>query len=1128
MQSQDEGDCAFSLLRVQLAFNGLVVSASPRDSSTPLNSFISQTLKLLRLDAESGEGGAHGAAVVSPVYHRMEDVVRCRDGAEAGLCAGGYAETAEEALAHCEGEPACASSSGSSSGSSSSGSSSGMHAWVCLLAAKCLMCVYAQYNDAVSFAKRGLKHLNLNTPLHSLSPANLLVRFEAMFLIGELYEQLGEVERALPYLADARSVSASAGAGEASPASPPSLPSSFLGAVYSTHILRVWHRLGSARFEEVCEMLARTAAPDTAAAAMGAEQAGGREWAAGVLGEAGRLAVSALRGSGGGSGAGQRVTSYRHIWWQFDFLGKPNGGGALFHTSLGAGLRGRLHRALSNTDSNTNSNNSNSDSDGDEAYGSLDGLGALGVQCMDSFDASRAVRRRMAHAAMLGGEPSFAPFYFASTSCSPSVRPAREAMVPAPVPASGAGAGGRAGEKATRSHAISVMDASLLGAGRRAPLDQVQNLLIEMLSNFETGATGAIDINSSAAHAKYSSEANSDPLSLDVAVICIATEESRGRLLVSRYDRLFGPLSVSVPLGEALGPAGLPRRWAALTEGNVQQLTATLGPESAGWGAAQKREWWEARGRLDADMLAFSRDLLSAGLGAWRCLLSDTATPTPAAAMSAPGQTPASALLKVVANANAAIDASDLKSLLNGTASTANATHTGNSKARGGRQKAQKGESAAAEQPAAQSFDRVEPWLRLLLCSLDATFLAASPLSVDECRAVAARVLGRAQDTPGGGREAEAMPCPRLDPPGETGSAGGGDADLLPLVDALIADFTRLQTESGADPPPQTETPLAAAPAPAPAPAPVDRAYAAMSVVELKAALKGAALPLGGKKADLIARLQEARPPGRERSSSPAVDGQSSSSSSSSSSSTSSSSSSSSQRVAKSHTILILDEGLQGMPWENTPALCGRGCSRVPNLAVLCALAAPPGRDSRARGRGSRGGASDGGGGGVATVQDVEGLAKLLGDLDIQHPVDASLSAEGSDASDTEEPKLSKRNQTATSAKMKEQLGGIDKENVTSSRGTKSSSSSSGQAASCWFCIDPEGNLPRTRETMSAFLLPLAERYRWTGVIAETPPENVVRWVRLDLQHSIDCCIGLITILIYLHLHIHIHVHVHV
>jgi hypothetical protein len=212
-----------------------------------------------------------------------------------------------------------------------------------------------------------------------------------------------------------------------------------------------------------------------------------------------------------------------------------------------------------------------------------------------------------------------------------------------------------------------------------------------------------------------------------------------------------------------------------------------------------------------------------------------------------------------------------------------------------------------------------------------------------------------------------------------------------------------------------------------------------LSVAELKSKLKSLSLPQTGKKADLIKRLQDTTcskqeiettmNPDKATNSDPNI------------------------ASAANHIILMLDESLQNIPWENVSFLSQRQCSRSPNFSILLRL--------------------------LASNQQQKCTAP---DRDPLRP----LSIENISYEKFGKIKVSKKGAGKKSSKVDDPI--IESEGV-------SSSSSIGKLDRAWFCIDPEANLSKTRELLSTFLAPLASRWSWRGYAGECPPENTVRYV---------------------------------
>ena len=133
------------------------------------------------------------------------------------------------------------------------------------------------------------------------------------------------------------------------------------------------------------------------------------------------------------------------------------------------------------------------------------------------------------------------------------------------------------------------------------------------------------------------------------------------------------------------------------------------------------------------------------------------------------------------------------------------------------------------------------------------------------------------------------------------------------------------------------------------------------------------------------------------------------------------------------HMVLILDETLQQIPWEVLPCLRGKTCSRMPSFALL---------------------------------------------LHVLTRYQPSRTA--ADSSD-----IQPSNTRALSESCHADLGHSTEE---------SDAVHTSNLQHTWYVLDPEGNLPATRATMSAFLQPYIDRYNWSGYIGEIPSEVAARY----------------------------------
>lgn len=60
-------------------------------------------------------------------------------------------------------------------------------------------------------------------------------------------------------------------------------------------------------------------------------------------------------------------------------------------------------------------------------------------------------------------------------------------------------------------------------------------------------------------------------------------------------------------------------------------------------------------------------------------------------------------------------------------------------------------------------------------------------------------------------------------------------------------------------------------------------------------------------------------------------------------------------------------------------------------------------------------------------------------------------------------------------------------------RSGNTSSPTAVSAQNVWYSVDPEGNLPGTADTMTAFLKPYVDRFQWTGVVSQLPSMSTLK-----------------------------------
>jgi len=101
------------------------------------------------------------------------------------------------------------------------------------------------------------------------------------------------------------------------------------------------------------------------------------------------------------------------------------------------------------------------------------------------------------------------------------------------------------------------------------------------------------------------------------ALCAVVHEPCSNTIIISRYD-LVGTYSITIPGGEKLEV--LLAAWAEIMIRNSKQLKCTASEDVTKWSSKEKRQWWDERQKLDADLQLFLNDL-EALLGPWKSLL---------------------------------------------------------------------------------------------------------------------------------------------------------------------------------------------------------------------------------------------------------------------------------------------------------------------------------------------------------------------------------------------------------------------------------------------------------------------------------------------------------------------------
>lgn len=205
-----------------------------------------------------------------------------------------------------------------------------------------------------------------------------------------------------------------------------------------------------------------------------------------------------------------------------------------------------------------------------------------------------------------------------------------------------------------------------------------------------------------------------------------------------------------------------------------------------------------------------------------------------------------------------------------------------------------------------------------------------------------------------------------------------------------------------------------------------------------------------------------------------------------------------------SHVVLILDELVQAMPWECLPSLRNMQCSRVPGFTLLLAMLMNRQKkltltSNRLEGKGESEGECevDGGGVGPPTIKDKDkdkAWKKVTNEKENTKGNGKTMESGGVT---TAHANVSALKKTSTASTSSSSASSSSKSNagkkITADIPPSTTSPTTLSARKCWYAIDPEGNLPGTRSTMTSFLQTYIHKWGWRGIVAEIPPPDLVR-----------------------------------
>jgi hypothetical protein len=186
---------------------------------------------------------------------------------------------------------------------------------------------------------------------------------------------------------------------------------------------------------------------------------------------------------------------------------------------------------------------------------------------------------------------------------------------------------------------------------------------------------------------------------------------------------------------------------------------------------------------------------------------------------------------------------------------------------------------------------------------------------------------------------------------------------------------------------------------------------------------------------------------------------------------------------SRGHVVLVLDEKLQQLPFECMPCLRETNCSRVPGFALLLKMI-------RAK---------------MMVKQNNQNI--------IHSQYQNGNSKNNSCSLKKNEGASDGKRSNVTQAQI---IKGVEMTNEYKGRELMTQHIPSNQQLiknknlclnKCWYVIDPENNLPLTRQKMGDFIIPHAKKYQWKGFIGEFPE-----------LHSVRCVYTYIYIYIYIYI----------
>ena len=946
--------------------------------------------------------------------------------------------------------------------------------WLALLASKTLMYVYGDYQAAYALTRRVLGVCGVGSGCMAYDimtrVGELALRSEALLLTGDQHEATGNLSSCLSYLAEAIADSGCSFSEADTNSTPPQTSGATLGANLGLRVaqmvalsaLRIWYRTGSTAFASTLTRLLGVTGG----------QHEGKHASPLLLPEvqAAATAIACLT-SDTEQGSALAGLDFRHLnlVWTSDLKHVC----ALPHALRNSLADARREASMLATSESTPAalvglSGLTTNTCAPASLSVLQGQSTAAVEVYGlPFDVHRQLRRQAAvqllrtqtheddastdcELVLGGNDRGFLPFLLTCASMGTSTECALDSKSSQASPHSGFFA-----------HVARVgREVNAACAGDNNAMASVHRLLTQML----------IDLGQTATQAD-AGEADRPCSTESAGLVALTLDDASDTLLVARMTQ-DGALTAALPLGGRVRV--LLKEWTAAMSANKEQLRQTHDAALlATWTDVEKKAWWKAREETDANLKRLLGEFQSV-LGVWRLLLLPTQPLEDGVGVVGEGVV---RTLDACFGAEGAEEAS-LCLVLPGRR-TNDAWHdvvhwlvSGGDGSGGGH---------ARSTVHALCLSEALKWVRAVLGTLS-TAKDQKGLSAREAEIALSVIVTQTRTciTAGVGTVhqeettknsavvtglVKSLIKARITDCADAHTAQSRGCKKVP--NAHPGDTAATENDQSAGNSSSNSNSNSSGNGEDNDSEELEESLRALKVTELRSQLKAKKLVTTGKKEDLIHRLHTASKNARGR------DGGSSKEQPK-------RSQTQAQTQAQSHVVLLLDEQLQGLPWECLECLASQKCSRLPSISLMLALA------SRSRCDGGVCGSGD-------DVHDDE-----LG----VHGIDASgviTVGTGGAHSPLASPVGSPGGGSPTlvcddDVQVQEQF-------LRTTQGTRRELC----LEKCWYAIDPEDNLPTTRKTMQGFLSPFSSLWGWRGVVGQIPGSHEVKALHESSDLFIYC-----------------------